>query len=147
MVNTILMYSFIGIALLLIAAGLLRRAKRAVLWTAALVAGGAATAAHFDAFWPMAMLGLSMLWMAILGLNTIDSGWCMRFGLTVVSAILGFLVMWPSLDTMSGGKIPCPAWVEHRVAFRLVSGLDLRGGMRLVYTVDVDEAIKDKRDR
>lgn len=147
MVNTILMYSFIGIALLLVAAGLLRRAKRAVLWTAAIVAGGAATAAHFDAFWPMAMLGLSVLWMAILGLNTIDSGWCMRFGLTLVSAVLGFLVMWPSLDTMSGGKFPCPAWVEHRIAFRLVSGLDLRGGMRLVYTVDVDEAIKDKRDR
>ena len=147
MVNTILMYSFIGMALLLVAAGLLRRAKRAVLWTAAIVAGGAATAAHFDAFWPMATLGLSTLWMAILGLNTIDSGWCMRFGLTVVSALLGFLVMWPSLDNMSGGKIPCPAWVEHRVAFRLVSGLDLRGGMRLVYTVDVDEAIKDKRDR
>jgi preprotein translocase subunit SecD len=28
----------------------------------------------------------------------------------------------------------------------LVAGLDLRGGLRLVYTVDVDEAIKDKRD-
>jgi len=27
-----------------------------------------------------------------------------------------------------------------------VAGLDLRGGLRLVYTVDVDEAIKDKRD-
>jgi preprotein translocase subunit SecD len=141
------MYSFIGIALLLVVAGLLRRAKRAALWSAALLAGFAATAAHFDAFWPMAMLGLGTLWMAILGLNVIDTGWCMRFGLTLVSALLGFLVLWPSLDTMSGGKFPCPAWVEQRITFRLVSGLDLRGGMRLVYTVDVDEAIKDKRDR
>jgi preprotein translocase subunit SecD len=32
------------------------------------------------------------------------------------------------------------------VTFRLVAGLDLRGGMRLVYTVDVEEAVKDKRD-
>ena len=31
--------------------------------------------------------------------------------------------------------------------FRMVRGLDLKGGLRLVYTVDVDEAIKDKRDR
>jgi preprotein translocase subunit SecD len=146
-VNTILMYSFIGIALLLVVAGLVRRAKRGVLWFAAVLAGCAAAAAHFDAFWPMAMLGLCTLWMAILGLNTIDSGWCMRFGLTVSSALLGFLVLWPSLDRMTDGKIPCPGWVEQRISFRLVSGLDLRGGMRLVYTVDVDEAIKDKRDR
>jgi preprotein translocase subunit SecD len=141
------MYSFIGIALLLVVAGLVRRAKRGVLWFAAVLAGCAAAAAHFDAFWPMAMLGLCTLWMAILGLNTIDSGWCMRFGLTVSSALLGFLVLWPSLDRMTDGKIPCPGWVEQRISFRLVSGLDLRGGMRLVYTVDVDEAIKDKRDR
>jgi preprotein translocase subunit SecD len=33
------------------------------------------------------------------------------------------------------------------VAPRLVAGLDLRGGLRLVYTVDVDEAVKDRRDR
>jgi len=42
--------------------------------------------------------------------------------------------------------IKCPAFIQERVSFRLVSGLDLRGGLRLVYTVDVDEAIKDKRD-
>ena len=147
MVNTILMYSFIGAALLLIVAGVVRRTKRAVLLFAAALAACAATAAHFDAFWPMAMMGLCALWMAILGLKVIDTGWCLRFGLTLVSALLGFLVMWPSLDRMSGGKFPCPAWIEQRIAFRLVSGLDLRGGMRLVYTVDVDEAIKDKRDR
>jgi len=32
------------------------------------------------------------------------------------------------------------------IPFRMVRGLDLKGGMRLVYTVDVEEAIKDKRD-
>ncbi len=41
--------------------------------------------------------------------------------------------------------IKCPAYIKEHVAFRLVEGLDLRGGLRLVYTVDVDEAIKDKR--
>ncbi len=43
--------------------------------------------------------------------------------------------------------MPWRGGVEQRIAFRLVSGLDLRGGMRLGYTVDGDEAIKDKRDR
>lgn len=147
MVNTILMYSFIGIALLLALAGLLRRAKRAALWSAVILAGLAATAAHFDAFWPMASLGLGTVGMSLMGLDVIDAGWRARFGLTLISALLGFLVMWPSLDKWSGGKVPCPRWVEERIAFRLVSGLDLRGGLRLVYTVDVDEAIKDKRDR
>src|SRR5689334_19854748 len=47
---------------------------------------------------------------------------------------------------MSGGKLPCPAYIKEHVSFRLVAGLDLRGGMRLVYTVDVEEAVKDKRD-
>jgi preprotein translocase subunit SecD len=32
------------------------------------------------------------------------------------------------------------------IPFRLARGLDLRGGQRLVYTVQVEEAIKDKRD-
>src|SRR5690606_481539 len=40
----------------------------------------------------------------------------------------------------------CPRWVEERVEARLVAGLDLRGGLRLVYTVDVGEAVKDKRN-
>ena len=147
MVNSVLMYIFLGFALLLAVAGFLRRARRAVLWLAASLAACSAVAAHFDAFWPMAMLGMGMLWMAILGLNFIDMGWCFRFGMTLTAALLAFIVLWPTLDTMSGGKIACPAWVKQHVKFRLVSGLDLRGGMRLVYTVDVDEAIKDKRDR
>jgi preprotein translocase subunit SecD len=146
-VNSILMYSFLGCALLLIVAGFVRRIRRAVLWFAASLALSAAAAAHFDAFWPMATLGLGMLWMAVLGLNLIDTGWCFRFGLALITTLLAIVVLWPTLDSMSGGKIPCPQWVEQRIKFKLVSGLDLRGGMRLVYTVDVDEAIKDKRNR
>ena len=33
------------------------------------------------------------------------------------------------------------------IPFRMVRGLDLKGGLRLVYTVAVHEAIKDRRDR
>jgi preprotein translocase subunit SecD len=38
-------------------------------------------------------------------------------------------------------------WLLNNMGFRMVRGLDLKGGLRLVYTVDVAEAIRDKRDR
>ena len=38
-------------------------------------------------------------------------------------------------------------WLLTNMTFRMVRGLDLKGGLRLVYTVDVEEAIKDKRDQ
>jgi preprotein translocase subunit SecD len=146
-VNTILTVAFAGLSLLLIVGGTVRRAKRFALWVAAFSAALAAVAAHYDAFWPMFGCSLGMVWGAIMGMKVIDTGWCGRFGLTVVVTLIGMMVMWPTLDIMSGGIIPCPRWIEQHVAFRLTKGLDLSGGMRLVYSVDVDEAIKDKRDR
>lgn len=146
-VNNVVAMVFGGLAVLWIVAGIIRRAKRGVLWAAALSAAGAAFAIYHDAFWPMASLGLIMIWLAILGMKFIDTGWCARFGLTVVTTLTAFLVLWPTLDVMTDGKVPCPRWVEERVHFRLTKGLDLSGGLRLVYNVDVDEAIKDKRDR
>ncbi|MGC4063656.1 MAG: protein translocase subunit SecD [Polyangiaceae bacterium] len=139
--------TFGAFAILWIVAGLLRKPKRAGMWTAALCAAAAGIAAHYDAFWPMASFGLLMLWMAIIAAKFIDAGWSARAGLTLVVALTGFLVLWPSLDVMSDGKVPCPRWVEQRIKFRLTKGLDLSGGLRLVYSVDVEEAIKDKRDR
>ncbi|MEM9695093.1 MAG: protein translocase subunit SecD, partial [Myxococcota bacterium] len=38
-------------------------------------------------------------------------------------------------------------WLLYNLDFRMVRGLDLKGGLRLVYNVDVAEAIRDKRDR
>jgi preprotein translocase subunit SecD len=38
-------------------------------------------------------------------------------------------------------------FVLQNIPFRMVRGLDLAGGLRLVYSVQVDEAIRDKRDR
>ncbi len=38
-------------------------------------------------------------------------------------------------------------WLLGNIPFRMVQGLDLAGGIRLVYTVEVQEAIRDKRER
>jgi preprotein translocase subunit SecD len=146
-VNVVLQYTLAGFAALLLAWGYADRTRRAPFWLGAIAAGSGAIAAHYDSFWTMAVLTILALWGLWGGLRFGDLNWRMRFSLVMTAGSLAFLALWPSLDVMTNGKIPCPRWVEERVSFRLVAGLDLRGGMRLVYTVDVGEAIRDKRDR
>jgi preprotein translocase subunit SecD len=133
-------------ALVLLLSGLVGRNRRVSSWTGAVAAGSAAFAAYHDAFWPMVILGMFALGAAFASVDLFDLGWRLRFALTASVAGLAFLVMWPTLPGLTGDKFPCPAYIRDHVSFRLVAGLDLRGGLRLVYAVDVDAAIKDKRD-
>ncbi len=142
-VLTIVFGALAGIFLL---TGALRRSKRVLLFAAALLFGSAAGAAWVNGFWPMVAFGLLGAWVAFTATELVDAGWRLRAGLTGVVISLAAMVLWPTLSEATGGKLPCPAYVKEHVASRLVAGLDLRGGLRLVYTVDVDEAIKDKRD-
>jgi preprotein translocase subunit SecD len=144
-INTVLTSVFGGLAALLVLCGFAFRNQRWTLLTAGVFAAGAAAAAHNDAFWPLVILGILSLWVAFSAAPVMDVGWRVRCGLAVSACVLGFLVLWPTLSGWSS-KITCPAYIKEHVAPRLVAGLDLRGGLRLVYTVDVDEAIKDKRD-
>jgi preprotein translocase subunit SecD len=59
----------------------------------------------------------------------------------------GTLEQLPGSDRPLGLGEKLSRYMLSNIPFRLVRGLDLKGGLRLVYTVDVDEAIKDKRDR
>ena len=52
-----------------------------------------------------------------------------------------------ALTGWSSGTAGFKRFLLANIGYRMVRGLDLKGGLRLVYTVDVDEAIKDKRDR
>jgi preprotein translocase subunit SecD len=62
----------------------------------------------------------------------------------VVCLIAGAgLVIWPSMDAW----LPAPAWVKQYFSNRISPGLDIQGGLRLTYEVEVDEAIRDRRDR
>jgi len=146
-VNTYLLYTFGGLAFVLAMLGLLNRPRRVSLWTASLCAAAATAAANADSFWAMVLLGIAMVWAIIAALPLVDLNWRMRTGLVIAVSLLAGVALWPSLNTMSQGYLPCPDYIKQKVSFRLVAGLDLRGGLRLVYTVDVDEAIKDKRDR
>ena len=101
---------------------------------------------HFDNFWGLVSSGLVFVWSAFGLLPFMDGVWRFKLGL-VAAVFLGAMVaLWPTLHNMSGGRVPLPAYIRDRVAFAIAPGLDLKGGMRLVYTVEVDEAIRDKRD-
>jgi preprotein translocase subunit SecD len=133
-------------ALACLVAGFAVRGHRVALWLAAVLAASAAGAAWVSGFWPMVILALLALTSMFAAVPVIDMNWRMRAALNFSVVVLGFLALWPTFNGMSGGRFPCPAYVKEHVTFRLVAGLDLRGGMRLVYTVDVEEAVKDKRD-
>jgi len=147
MVETYVKGVFGVLALLFLVAGYFQRGHRYSWWTAAGSAAVGALAANYDSFWTMVVGGLAMVWALICTLNTVDLGWRVRAGMTSAIGLGAFLCVWPTLEGLSQGKVPCPQYIKDKVEFRLVAGLDLRGGLRLVYTVEVEEAIKDKRNR
>ena len=72
-----------------------------------------------------------------------DRGWYARIGLVGLLLVGSVLVVWPSVDAW----LPAPAWLKDNVSSRIAPGLDVKGGLRLTYEVEVDEAIRDRRDR
>lgn len=142
-----LKYVFAAFAVLSAALAAARRSRRGSWSMAALLSAAAGGAAHYDAFWLMVVCALGAVWALWCTTNAVDFAWRVKAGLVAAVALGSFLCLWPTLDGLTRGKLPCPRYVQERVDFRLVAGLDLRGGLRLVYTVDVEEAIKDKRDR
>jgi preprotein translocase subunit SecD len=147
MLHNILQFGFPALGLLCAVGGYLSKPRRSSLWTAAIAGALAGVAAHYESFWTMVTLVLIMLWAAITASRLIDFAWRFKAGMVAVVFLFAFLSFWPTVSAMSGGKVPCPQYIQDNVSFRLVAGLDLRGGLRLVYTVDVAEAIRDKRDR
>jgi preprotein translocase subunit SecD len=71
-----------------------------------------------------------------------QKGWYFRLALMLVVTATAWLVLWPSLDAW----LPAPAFVSKHVTGRISPGLDIRGGLRLTYDVDIAEAVRDSRD-
>ena len=99
-----------------------------------------------DSFWGLVSAGVIGVWALIYALPVMDASW------RIASAWRPRRSSAPSSPSgrrspaCRATRIPCPAYVKDRVTFAIVPGLDLSGGMRLVYTVEVEEAIRDKRD-
>jgi preprotein translocase subunit SecD len=116
----------------------------------ALLALGAAAVGYVfyrvDSFWGLVCSGLIFAWTLVMMLPVMDGGWRFRVGFVLSTFLTAVLILWPTIDTSSGGRVHCPAYIRDHITFGIAPGLDLRGGMRLVYTVEVEEAIRDKRD-
>ena len=147
MLHNILQYGFPAIGLLCAIGGYLSKPRRTSLWVAAASGILAGLGAHYESFWTMATFVLIMIWAGITASRLLDLAWRFKAGMVSVVFLFALLSFWPTASSMSKGKLPCPQYIKDNVSFRLVAGLDLRGGLRLVYTVDVAEAIRDKRDR
>jgi len=109
-------------------------------------AGAGILFVHYDNFWGLFVCGLTIIWAAFSLLSLMDGVWRLKVGFVAAVFFGAALALWPSAHTMSNGKIPLPDYIRDRITFAIAPGLDLRGGMRLSYTVEVDEAIRDKRD-
>jgi preprotein translocase subunit SecD len=72
-----------------------------------------------------------------------DRGWYFRLAIVVGSTVLGLLALWPSVDRW----LPAPDIVKEYFDNQINPGLDIKGGLRLMYEVEVDEYIRDRRDR
>jgi len=169
MLHNILQFGFAGIAGLCLLGSWLSRSRRGALVCAALAAGAAAISAHYHIFWSLSLFALMVPWALICAGPWIDLAWRAKAGFVVFLALGSALCIYPTYhDERHGrentaglsseerseqetraqrGELGFRQYLLANIPFRLVRGLDLKGGLRLVYTVDVDEAIKDKRDR
>jgi preprotein translocase subunit SecD len=169
MIYNILQYVFAGLGALSVVLGVWQRQKRGVFVMSAAASFCSAIAAHYHVFWATAAFGLAVPWALVCALPTIDLGWRAKAGFVLFLALGSALTIYPTYHDERYGRIDranlgpeertkveeaarigdrgIREWLLENVPFRLVRGLDLKGGLRLVYAVDVDEAIKDKRDR
>jgi len=116
----------------------------------ALVALGAIGAGFLfykaDSFWGLVVAALVLVMTLFAWLPVMDGLWRFKVGFVVCTFLTAILVLLPTIEGATGGMVKCPAYVHDHLSFAIAEGLDLQGGMRLVYTVEVEEAIRDKRD-
>lgn len=72
-----------------------------------------------------------------------DRGWYARFTFVFSLAVAAWFALWPSIDNWVPGA---PGWLKGMELSQISPGLDINGGLRLMYEVEVDEAIRDRRD-
>ena len=76
-----------------------------------------------------------------------DRSWVYRVTLYSLITLLAFALLAPTFATWTGHEDCLPTWFKKHVDKRIMLGLDLQGGLHLVYAVEVDKAVSDKADR
>jgi preprotein translocase subunit SecD len=124
---------------------------------ALILALGAAVSAYLfyrnDSFWGLVSAAVIVVWALIGALPIMDGFWRTKVGFVVSTFFFALVALTPTvtpiLDAHTGGKFSANKvvkYIDDNISFGIAPGLDLRGGVRLVYTVEVEDAIADKRN-
>jgi len=76
-----------------------------------------------------------------------ERGFYYRVGAYSLLTLLAFVVLVPTLADWTQRTDRLPDWFKRAVTRKIALGLDLQGGLHLVYEVQVDKAVSDKADR
>ncbi|MFK7988750.1 MAG: protein translocase subunit SecD [Sandaracinaceae bacterium] len=71
-----------------------------------------------------------------------DRAWYFRLSLVVLALAGGWTLLWPTLNRLEW--VSAPDFVLENVQREITPGLDIQGGLRLMYTVDMEAAIEDR---
>src|SRR6202000_3186648 len=76
-----------------------------------------------------------------------DRSWVYRVITYSLLTLTAFVFLAPTIAAWTGHEDKLPTWIKKHVDKRIMLGLDLQGGLHLVYEVQVDKAVSDKADR
>ena len=76
-----------------------------------------------------------------------DRSWVYRVITYLLITLAAVVVLTPTVATWYGKDDQLPGWMKKHIQKRIMLGLDLQGGLHLVYEVQVDKAVSDKCDR
>ena len=76
-----------------------------------------------------------------------DRSWVYRVITYSLLTLVALVLLTPTVATWTGHDDRLPPWFKKHVDKRIMLGLDLQGGLHLVYEVQVDKAVSDKADR
>ena len=106
-----------------------------------------------DSFWGLVCAVLVVVWAVFGALPMMDGVWRTKAGFVVCCFLLAVVALTKTITPMADGwthgkfsSLRAVQYIDNHVDFGIAPGLDLRGGVRLVYTVEVDDAIADKRN-
>ncbi len=76
-----------------------------------------------------------------------ERSWFYRVLFYAFLTVVALVFLAPSAATWFGKEDKLPTWMKKHVNNKIQLGLDLQGGLHLVYEVQVDKAVSDKADR
>src|SRR6266446_5613648 len=76
-----------------------------------------------------------------------ERSWIYRVIAYLAITVAAVLILTPTAASWFGDDAALPGWFKKAFTRRILLGLDLQGGLHIVYKVDVDKAVGHKADR